>query len=107
MSRLAADVTNSAWARNRKLVCTEEWDAEIASEGVEEGKTNIDVASSRHLSQCFIYDSLVTEVTVAVMQVPFQPSSYTAVTSLQRGHAGSACRVTTGPMPVFSWDISA
>jgi hypothetical protein len=63
MSRAAADVTNSPWARTGRLVCVNGWGAEIAREGAEEGRTNIDVASSRHVSQCFIHASFVTEVT--------------------------------------------
>ena len=106
MSRAAVDVTNSPWARTGKLVCVNGWGAEIACEGVEEGRTNIDVASSRHFSPCFIHASLVTEVTGGVMQVPFQPSSYIVMTDVQRERAYVRVPCHDDSMPVFPRGIS-
>jgi hypothetical protein len=106
MSRAAADVTNSPWACTGKLGCVNGWGAEIAREGVEEGRTNIDVASSRHFSQCFIHASFVTEVTGGVMQVPFQPSPYIVMTGVRRERAYVRVPCHDNSMPVFPWGIS-
>jgi len=54
-SPAVAGATNSPGLRAQRLVPVGGWDAEIASEGVEEGRTNIDIASSRHFSRCFIH----------------------------------------------------
>lgn len=54
-SPAAAGATNSLGLRAKRPVRVSGWDAEIASEGVEEGRMNIDIASSRHFSQCFIH----------------------------------------------------
>ena len=104
MIRAAADVTNSPGARTGKLVCIDGWGAEIASEGVEEGRrTNIDVASSRHFSRCFIHASSATAVTGAVMQVSFQPSSYIAMTGVRRERVSVRVPCQDDSMPVFPW----